>query len=390
MKRLPTILFLLLPLLPGCTDEGVIYDGINAQNNQECQLLKAGEPCLSPADCCSGICESDVCVNACLQEGFACEDDVDTCCDGSCVAGFCTVNICASIGESCVLGSDCCSSTCDAQSGLCSSGGLCLAAGEICSEAVDGCCSGSCQEASDGVLRCSFEGYCQPQGERCSEAGECCSGLCTDSRCATMAGECLPTGEICAGAGDCCSEVCTDNGLGFLVCGAVSGCSPAGELCTADSQCCSDANEVESACAVADGADFGLCSASDECGGPGEMCGFSQLECCGGVANCQEVSTGVWRCVAVEECRLAGVGCERGEECCSGYCSDDLCQDAVCLPAQASCSFGEQCCSGICTPQDIDGTRACRDTCVPLDEACSVDTDCCEGGCHPTSGICIL
>ncbi|MGM0597221.1 MAG: hypothetical protein ACQES9_09300 [Myxococcota bacterium] len=420
----------LLILANNCTDETIIYDSFNHNlnnNNIQCTEGFVGEQCSDDEDCCSGFCIDNICVQKqCLALDEECQTNEDccsgicndinrttslcksnhqqclilgekceyasSCCSNNCKDNLCVSGFCLTAAENCTDNMECCSNYCNPETLQCDYPGNCKPAGELCEpEDSAECCSNMCTPGSDMQYRCSFYGFCQPIGEVCLQNDACCSLNCQEGFCAANNLSCLPSGEVCNNSEDCCSENCLQNDYGITVCTSLGGCTPAGEICRNNNDCCSgitgqntgycDASEREE--------NQGFCVVLGNCGLPGEMCGFSEMECCGGTDNCQEVAPEVWRCVTPEECLENGESCQNSAECCSGICQDDICQEATCLPTGAACSYSEQCCSEICTPAHQGGVYICQSSCLTAGEVCTTNTDCCSEVCHSFSNICI-
>jgi hypothetical protein len=70
-----------------------------------------GQACQAFDDCCSGVCDNQVCT-FCAGNGDSCADD--SCCLGlTCYPGDFTCGSCKLEGDTCNLASDCCSNVCD-------------------------------------------------------------------------------------------------------------------------------------------------------------------------------------------------------------------------------------------------------------------------------------
>jgi hypothetical protein len=127
--------------------------------------------CTTPTTCkpsgatCSGADDPSCCApNSCQQTGtgiFQCARDTQ----------------CNPIGGSCASGADCCSHSCDLETGRCVS--ACAAAGGSCTIDAD-CCSGTVCNIPPGTTSgtCGNVQSCAPDGQPCSGAIPCCSGLC--------------------------------------------------------------------------------------------------------------------------------------------------------------------------------------------------------------------
>jgi len=400
----------------GLVDEGFGALGEACQDDGDCcsercvrgfcttdlgTCLNPGQECVTPADCCSGVCEVDlagdtVCQpgGSCAPAGDACAVAVD-CCSLACVPDgngghVCSDqpgDVCEPEGGACLDDAGCCSNDCQ-NNGVCDDAGPgCSVAGELCGGGQGSCCSQNCVDVGNGEARCDHTQRCRAEGEICVAGNDCCSGACDDGRCADL-GACKIVGEPCTGVRDCCSNACADPGTGSPVCQFLSGCRPIGEICSANDQCCS--NE----CVLSDHDLVMRCNNPPGCLDRGEVCfvGASN-NCCpgGGQGLCLPTIAGVNRCYGQLECLDDGVECAFGDECCCGLCAIDpigpeTCEcDIPCIPLGGSCAADVDCCSGTC----IDGICDDPDTgCQPLGGACDAPSDCCSGVCF--NGFCSI
>ena len=215
-----------------------------------------GTACSSTSDCCEQACVGGLCGGvectdldeACAQQGECCGDLVcgaisgvcqqcfpvgnecsvgEDCCELNCVfydggpTGFCEEPFCElkQLGDDCIEASECCDGFCVfselLQARVCSDcdglfeGHPCNGDGE--------CCRGVC----DPVFGCGNTTCTALLGEGCA-AGDCCDGLCEESRC------CIPDFEPCSfGPENCCSKKCRPDAMNGTVCGGDSGpCLP--------------------------------------------------------------------------------------------------------------------------------------------------------------------
>jgi hypothetical protein len=315
------------------------------------------------------------------------------CCSLSCIAGECAEGpLCAVIGGDCTGNGDCCSNVCTADK--CESAGDgCVPLGEICTGTDSSCCSGNCADI-DGTFRCILTSVCRGEGDLCDEDGDCCSGVCKDGHCPTIA-ECQTVGEPCTGFHECCSGVCADPGTGTMVCQYPSGCRSIGEVCLTEDDCCGGiCNPV---------GDTGLkrCEkpANPGCLPEGEVCGGSAFgnsyNCCpsgpdGGSQLCLPTDIGITRCYGVgtsEACLQDGEPCTFSDECCGGFClpnqDGDLVCGSDCVPKDGVCTTHADCCDDMICEDGVDGPT-CQDNpygCVPIGGDCQVHEDCCSGYC---------
>jgi len=120
-------------------------------------------------DTCLGDVVGDIgCGNGLLEGDEEC-DDGNTIAGDGCSESCLIEDPCATNGQTCLVGSDCCS-------GLCG----------------DGVCQAVC-----GVV-----------GTDCTMGSDCCSGICTGSVCQAP---CAPDGKTCLLDSDCCSLNCVAN-----------------------------------------------------------------------------------------------------------------------------------------------------------------------------------
>ena len=223
-------------------DGGALMDASAECGDGTCR--PNGGECSSPDECCSGRCESHVCLapGTCAPPGASCANrslccggrcDMKSrtssacesycapnrarcataaqCCSLSCTDGRCGGALCGVVGQSCSNDAECCSNSCD-QNQCRDSDRSCRTAGDACDS--DGgmiCCSGVC---NDLTRRCDFgPGPCREPDAPCITDGDCCRGQCLpnaqgDKACTAP---CLEEGRDCNGAGDCCSSRCEGN-----------------------------------------------------------------------------------------------------------------------------------------------------------------------------------
>ena len=116
--------------------------------------------------------------------------------------GRCTAP-CRPLNGMCTDDRDCCAPN-SCRNGTCQPAPMCVPRGEACTpnELTNECCNPYLCVGG----RC---GECQAQGAMCTRNGECCSGVCTNGRCA-----CVPTTGRCTSPADCCSRYCVDGFCG--------------------------------------------------------------------------------------------------------------------------------------------------------------------------------
>ena len=242
---------------------------------------------------------------------------------------------CRALGISCGTGSDCCSTTCSANTCINASGTIgCHADSDLCSAASD-CCSGQCN------LTGASGGICEPLSN---------FGVTS----------CAVEGEPCSASSDCCSQLCASVPGGGMACQYLSGCQVRAELCTVDAACCGGTAGGNVHCSVIAGTNpaEGLCSNPTGCKPDGEVCGGTLgTDCCGGIGTsglCRPDQAGVNRCSTTPtSCMPAGQVCGDSADCCnSAPCVPDAggtlrCAATSCMPSTAACTTNADCCSAL-------------------------------------------
>lgn len=241
---------------------------------------------------------------------------------------------CRALGNSCGSASDCCSTTCNANTCINASGTIgCRADSDLCSAASD-CCSGQCD------LTGASGGSCVPL----SDFG---------------VGSCTVDGEPCSSSSSCCSQLCASVPGGGMACQSPSGCQGRGELCTLDAACCGGTGGGTVHCSIIAGTNpaEGLCSNPVGCKPDGEVCGGTAgNDCCGSPGNsgvCTPDLAGVNRCSTGAACSPAGQVCASSTDCCNAApCVPDVggilrCAASACVPSAAACTTNADCCSGL-------------------------------------------
>lgn len=392
-------------------DLGDADDPVDAGGGNEC--LKLGASCGSAGDCCSGICQGEVCATpACTSDDKACTTDTD-CCSGRCEEGSC-----APLNSSCKTLGNACSSSAE-------------------------CCSGRC--ADDNT--CQPSSFCGQQGDACSTGADCCGGICnvdagTKGTCAkppSGSANCkLVDGELCSGGvitdggipdcgGECCSRACAPWGpTGVFICQPASGCRMTGGVCTKDSDCCGSEGMPGTeglakfvTCQIASGATTGVCRNPQGCNPDGAVCKLATMscnatcDCCSGNCNqadtCKQDSLGVPRCAGAK-CVEPGGACASSANCCDGApCVPNPSEEGPrfichtggsCVAKCGACTTNADCCpgasciakpgstEGICGPCARDPDAGASDgggvtdgeaPCALYGQQCEVGDDCCSG-----------
>jgi hypothetical protein len=177
--------------------------------------LDAGDACGDSGECCSGVCESDICVapyGECSSVTKNCEVGAE-CCSGNCAPNdkcVATSDQCLDTGSSCNGHYQCCGGTCG--NGVCTEPfGICLFTGVACSENAQCCsgiCAGTCQMGEIAAA-------CVNLGNACTlGVSTCCNGgQCQNSTCVLKAGDCRPQDSGCTDSFECCTGFCSSENI---------------------------------------------------------------------------------------------------------------------------------------------------------------------------------
>ncbi len=366
---------LLCSLCPLACESRRLVVGAILGESAECTA--DGSECEGASDCCSRICQGNVCATrhpTCGSAGEQCFGPRD-CCSSHCAFGQCE-DSCRIDGQDCTQPEDCCSGYC--QEGTCASpSDECASSGNLC-DTDEECCSQLCLGG-----RCDLgSSFCTQANDICLVDAECCSGACVFET-ESYLGRCdgAPTGPanckdgiagtVCGSCNDCCSRLCVPFGsLGTFVCQQAQGCRQTGELCSQDQECCGGDPESglpgagNVTCEKRDEADgFGICRNAMSCSPQGNACHFKNYVC--------SVSAASNRCCASDgtggECVLDGQGVPR----CNGM-------GDVCLDSGMLCAQDGDCCQGRCLPDEGSLLRcAAGPSCQLEGRACSTSSDCC-------------
>jgi hypothetical protein len=253
-----------------CSDKSLlINDGGLAI---ECIGLPTGSTCYND-NMCDGYCYQPdgpsypgECEEAPL--GHKCFNDgllpYDECDAGHCAGGYCVPTTCGGVGVPCSANTDCCSpDTCDLTTNL---------------------CIGSCQETVGGT--CDEPGYPDCCGDRV-----CVDNVCVV--CVSKGGSCTSGSQCCRNDLACTSGVCTQD-TNTSPCASSSNCP------NPNWNCVPDPGYEGSICEpLPPGAP---CVHPDDC--VTDMCSPTTHDCC--------ASTGTY--------------CYENDDCCSGLCTDFMCQ----------------------------------------------------------------
>jgi hypothetical protein len=185
-------------------ENGVAVVGVGFESGQVCH--EAEQPCLTDADCCSGLCyPSQVCAGTCSDLGAACTTNGE-CCAGQCSGSTC----CVPQGNACAADLDCCSGSCVAGSceavpdsggaGGSGAGGSGAGGGGAGGGYVSACDNtGNCGDSTVGCTACALAGSCAAVSDSCMNDPSCldfmaCVGVCVDQTCADACAAAHPSG----------------------------------------------------------------------------------------------------------------------------------------------------------------------------------------------------
>ncbi len=399
------------------TDCGGACQRCNGQRPGQCEPVV-----LQPdADTCSGASSCDAAARCRLVVGQPCSVDAE-CESGQCTDGRCCEEACHSPCRRCdgdraghcevVAGAEdpgTCAGTmaCDA-SGACKpkAGQLCWTNEDCASgHCVDGvCCDTACLDSCAACDRIGDEGTCGFLPAGSDPDGDCASA---QARCDGAGGCRLVLGARCASGSDCASAHCTDGVCcrepdcagpcntcntqaapgscalvprgsdpsgrcpGLAVCDGSGACKlPLGESCTQGGDClsgrCVDGLCCNEAC-------DGRCRSCRLPGSRGYCRNVPDGEDprgdCGGAATCDGLGA----------CSLPlGSPCERGADCRSGWCVDDVCCDTPCDGVCVRCGSDGACAAspaGSDPDSDCGTCAVCKGSFLPglegMESACA-------------------
>ena len=268
-----------------------------------------------------------------------------------------------------------------------------------------------------GAKACDGKGQCLvAEGNKCAKFSDCISGYCQDQICCDKGcsatcyscgnpgklGSCspIPAGKEDLGAASPCTN-------GFA-CDGKGGCKQVNGLpCTAGGQCVTG-NCVDGYC----------CHSA--CGETCRSCGLKgSLGICTAMGNGKQDKSATKPCTGDRVCDLtggcvtkAGMACNNGSECLSGFCADKVCCDSKCTKECHACDLAGN--KGICSPvlvghTDPSAAKPCvgsatcdgKGNCLAalgqqcgLDKECAsdrcVDQVCCNSACNKRCQSCKL
>lgn len=341
-----------------------IKDGAEADYDcgGDCAPCEAGQSCLVPVDCVSGVCLAGTCAAPSCGDGVknGRESDVDC-------GEACTPRRCAS-GNICAFNEDCNSFQCEQ--------GKCEAAA----------CTDGLKNGAESDVDCGGPN-CEPcdTGSVCGADTDCTTRVCSSSRCAPEACRNMqwdadesdvdcggPSCGPCAGGAGCVlSTDCLSGSCQMSICGAAS--------CT-DSVKNQDETDVDCGGAGCAGcADRAACSLGRDC--QSGVCAQQTCmtpTCSDFVKNGDE--TGV-------DCGGGCLPCATGPECTKNAdCTSKVCKSGACAPAR--CDDGVQ--NG--SESDVDCGQGCA--LCQIGQKCASKDDCasasCAGRCMSTVHLDLL
>jgi hypothetical protein len=199
--------------------------------------------------------------------------------------GTCTDGVCAPLNPVCHTSGNACTTIPSAARTSATKACTCNNAPSYCTQLGDTCqlgsecCSGLCDVAAGATL-----GVCivvpSSGATGCTSAGEVCG-----------AGATYMGGELPVCGGECCSRACLPYGpTGVLICQPPSGCRPTGETCAEDSDCCGseglpDGELAMVTCEKVGDSPIGRCNNGNSCSPAGAICRL-QTDSCNANANC--------------------------------------------------------------------------------------------------------
>ena len=190
-----------------CSSDASCCGDLRCSSARQCfSCLPDGLECSVGDDCCNGRCLDGLCSSGCQPTDAACTSN-DECCSNQCISvgdlsGLrCAGDTCLEDGSSCEQPGECCSQLCEAN--VCG-GVLCKTEGELCKAGAD-CCSTKCVAHTSSSLD---EGACcaLPPDGLCPH-DECKVGSPLDASCATNNGDAGCIAAICQADPFCCCQM---------------------------------------------------------------------------------------------------------------------------------------------------------------------------------------
>jgi hypothetical protein len=341
---------------------GVLLDGTTHTYGIGCDpnyhTCDNGQACNPPGNICGVSTSVNASQNCCDGKKTVCKPDsggIYRCfggcpnnnCSTTCPKGYDGTNplCCIQPQQGCQFSDQCCNSEAcapDPADGMklkCGGGtsgtSTCKTFGATCTGSGDtSCCTGlSCvgygeTGAAHACLLPTSYKTCKLTGASCTtatQATDCCSGICTDGRCADWTGgsggsSCQAGGDSCTVDGDCCAGYSC-----ALPAGATSGTCQTVSVCADANQSCSDAVPC---CSKTDTCTGGICTPPVTCVAQGSVCTAGGTACCTGTScvmpgsggtmvSCTAGATG---CACQPACAGTGQACNSSIPCCMGVC----------------------------------------------------------------------
>jgi hypothetical protein len=182
----------------------------------ECTTCRTiGNGCAAAADCCSGVCEGQICRAPCVVETGSCTRNDDCCTGLTCsiedgkTSGSCVGSggggggepTCSATGQSCLLRENCCNAGDECTGGVCvtPSSGACVEVEAMCGAGIN-CCGGlTCvgYDVTESLKTCGSPGA----GIPCF----CAQVTCAGDSCSTA---CAEFNQPCSTQVSCCNGYC--------------------------------------------------------------------------------------------------------------------------------------------------------------------------------------
>jgi hypothetical protein len=331
------------PNPPGCTPNagtcsvsGDCCDGFCVNNACALCLPDGNNTCTADAQCCNGICSNGTCTSQCLPSGARCTAGSGTpCCSpyGCANLGTELGYRCADTSGSCGVGGSACSGNTQCCSGLCSNSkcALCLPNENTTCTTDAMCCSGSCVDTNANGTPDTCKPQCVPQGGICTVSGDCCNGnVCAGTNGGLNAGTCEAPTATCANTNESCATL--------PCCNTAQVCDAATLLCHDPVQACSNVSQgcATTACCP----NLGLSCVETTCSQPYTTDCVAEGGTLVNNVSCGSPNATTPCTCEVATCNALGAGCSAASPCCSldpGTEKPLSCVNSVCT-APTTCS----------------------------------------------------
>ncbi len=168
-----------------CTTRDNCCGELRCSSTRECfACVPDGLSCTEPEECCNGTCDDGICnaPTTCAVAGEVCTSD-GSCCSGHCLPATdggpdrCAASGCLADGSQCAFPEQCCSKICDNE--IC--GGVeCIANGGKCDE-PSSCCSSRCLRFNNNEGKCCAQPGDGPCSHTVCETGDPLDPSCPQS-----------------------------------------------------------------------------------------------------------------------------------------------------------------------------------------------------------------